>query len=163
MVRHCGSKLQINEVLKASFSMLKKGMISEWKLAVNRSGEVSLSISISRKWWNHEIYDARNIKDRFREYLELAIYHNIWPMKYFADYFHAMVNTGTFRQHFRKFSIFPRKSGWLAHTVLHEKIALLVHPLKVLLSKNLGKCGLALSFRSVNLASRPRSAKVHEL
>lgn len=50
MVRHCGSKLQINEVLKASFCTLDKEMIGETKLAVNRSGEVSLSISISRKW-----------------------------------------------------------------------------------------------------------------
>lgn len=52
---YCGSKLQINEVLKASFCTLDKDMISELKLAVNRSGEVPLSIPIYRKWWNHEI------------------------------------------------------------------------------------------------------------
>lgn len=73
-------------------------MISELKLAVNRSGEAPLSIPIYRKWWNHEMRRQKQQRERSREYFELAIHYNVWPMKYLGSYSHAMVITGRFRQ-----------------------------------------------------------------
>ncbi|KND98452.2 hypothetical protein QG37_04339 [Candidozyma auris] len=73
-------------------------MISELKLAVNRSGEAPSSIPIYRKWWNHEMRRQKQQRERSREYFELAIHYNVWPMKYLGSYSHAMVITGRFRQ-----------------------------------------------------------------